>query len=181
MIRRRRAWRFARARFFFPTLAHCGLLWPTETVRCASRHGRPRLCRALLVPRAPLRSAPSPNALPLHSPLRPRPPICSRLSALGVALRSESQYRPRVRSRGSRARACARCAASHGRLCFLLAGCVPFSLQNVITMPQMLEQPVDRTAAATGLSRSTVIRIVNGEYADTRPLPGKCLAPALQF
>jgi len=38
---------------------------------------------------------------------------------------------------------------------------------------EMLEQPVDRTAAATGLSRSTVIRIANGEYADTRPLSGK--------
>jgi len=38
---------------------------------------------------------------------------------------------------------------------------------------EMLEQPVDRTGAATGLSRSTVIRIANGEYADTRPLSGK--------
>jgi len=38
---------------------------------------------------------------------------------------------------------------------------------------EMLEQPVDSTAAATGLSRSTVIRIANGEYADTRPLSGK--------
>jgi len=37
----------------------------------------------------------------------------------------------------------------------------------------MLEQPVDRSAAATGLSRSTVIRIANREYADTRPLSGK--------
>jgi len=37
---------------------------------------------------------------------------------------------------------------------------------------EMLEQPVDRKAAATGLSRSTVIRIANGEYADTRPLSG---------
>jgi len=32
---------------------------------------------------------------------------------------------------------------------------------------EMLEQPVDRTAAGTRLSRSTVIRIMNGEYADT--------------
>jgi len=38
---------------------------------------------------------------------------------------------------------------------------------------EMLEQPADRTAAATGLSRSTVIRIANGEYADTRPLSKK--------
>jgi len=38
---------------------------------------------------------------------------------------------------------------------------------------EMLEQPVDRTAAATGLSRSTVVRIANGEYADTRTLSGK--------
>ena len=38
---------------------------------------------------------------------------------------------------------------------------------------EMLEQPVDRTRAATGLSRSTVIRIANGEYADTRTLSGK--------
>jgi len=38
---------------------------------------------------------------------------------------------------------------------------------------EMLEQPVDRTAAATGLSRSTVIRIANGEYAESRPLSGK--------
>ena len=38
---------------------------------------------------------------------------------------------------------------------------------------EMLEQPVDRTAAATGLSRITVIRIANGEYVDTRPLSGK--------
>jgi len=38
---------------------------------------------------------------------------------------------------------------------------------------EMLEQLVDRTAAATGPSRSTVVRIANGEYADTRPLSGK--------
>jgi len=38
---------------------------------------------------------------------------------------------------------------------------------------EMLEQPVDRTAAATGLSRCTVIRIANGECADTRPLSWK--------
>jgi len=38
---------------------------------------------------------------------------------------------------------------------------------------EMLEQPFDRTAAATGLSRSTVIRIANGECVDTRPLSGK--------
>jgi len=37
---------------------------------------------------------------------------------------------------------------------------------------EMLEQPVDRTAAATGLSRGTVLRIAHGEYADTRPLSG---------
>ena len=38
---------------------------------------------------------------------------------------------------------------------------------------KMLEQPVDRTAAATGLSCSTVIRIADGEHANTRPLSGK--------
>jgi len=40
----------SRARTFFcPSLAHCGLLWPTEPVRCASRNNSPRLRRALLV------------------------------------------------------------------------------------------------------------------------------------
>jgi len=33
--------------------------------------------------------------------------------------------------------------------------------------PEILEQPLDRTAGATGMSRSTVIRISNGEYANS--------------
>jgi len=39
--------------------------------------------------------------------------------------------------------------------------------------PEMLEQPLDRTTEAKGLSRGTVILISNGEYANSRPLSGK--------
>jgi len=38
---------------------------------------------------------------------------------------------------------------------------------------EMLDEPLDRTAEATGLSRSTIIRIANEEYANARPESGK--------
>jgi len=37
----------------------------------------------------------------------------------------------------------------------------------------MLDKPLDRTAEAIGLSRSTIIRIANEEYANGRPESGK--------
>jgi len=63
-----------------------------------------------------------------------------------------------------------------------------FTPERDVHAAEMLEQPVDRTAAETGLSRSTVIRIANGEYADTRPLSWKrerrvikCCVPASEL
>jgi len=39
--------------------------------------------------------------------------------------------------------------------------------------PEMLDKPLDRTVEAIGLSRGTIIRIANEEYANGRPESGK--------